>query len=86
MPRQRTAIKALRINQQRRLRNLDVKTGLKKTIKKFKALITAKKIEEAKTGLNLAYKKLDKAAKRNVINKKTASRRKSQLAKLLIRN
>ena len=84
MPQRRTAIKALRINQQRRLANLDIKTDLKKTVKKFQALVTAKKAPEAKEALKLLYKKFDKAAKRNILHENTAARRKSRFSKLLL--
>ena len=83
MPQRKTAMKALRVNRLRRLRNLDIKTDLKKTIKRFKALVNAKNITEAQSTLNTVYKKIDKASKRNILNKKTASRRKSLLARLL---
>jgi|JI10StandDraft_1071094.scaffolds.fasta_scaffold577580_1 small subunit ribosomal protein S20 len=44
-----------------------------------------KKVEKTLTGadLALAYKAIDKAAKRGVIKKNTASRKKSRLARLL---
>jgi small subunit ribosomal protein S20 len=38
---------------------------------------------KAKDLLKELYKKMDKAAKRNVMHKKTAARRKSRFAKLL---
>ncbi len=82
MPQRRTSIKELRKNQTRHMRNLDIKTDLKKTVKKF--LVAAKdQKSEAKDLLKTVYKKLDKAAKRNVMHKNTASRRKSRFAKLV---
>ena len=83
MPQRRTGIKALRINEKRRLSNLDVKSELKRTVKKFKSLVTAKKAPEAKEALKILYKKFDKATKRNLLHKNTASRRKSFFSKLL---
>lgn len=65
------------------MRNLDVKTDLKKTIKKFKASVAAKNLDDAKSLLSTVYKKLDKAAKRRLLEKNTASRRKSQFSKEL---
>ena len=82
MPQRRTAIKELRKNHTRRMQNLDIKTDLKKTVKKFVASTTAKKAD-SKDLLKEVYKKMDKAAKRNVMHKKTAARRKSRFAKLL---
>ena len=83
MPQRKTSIKALRISQKRRLHNLDLKTDIKKTVKKFQLFIKAKNGVEAKSALQTLYKKFDKAAKRNILNKHTAARRKSRFAKLL---
>ena len=83
LPQRRTAIKALRINHTRRLNNLDIKTDIKKTVKKFRSLIAAKNKEEAAKALPIIYKKFDKAAKRNVLHKNTAARRKSTFTRLL---
>ncbi len=82
MPQRHTAIKDLRKATTRHLHNLQIKTNLKKTIKKF-TTATADKKADAKDLLKEIYKKFDKAAKRNVIHPKTAARRKSRFAKLL---
>lgn len=66
------------------MRNLDVKTDLRKTIKKFQTSVTAKDKKEAETLLKTLYKKFDKAAKVNVLHKNTAARRKSRYSKLLL--
>ncbi len=84
MPQRRTAIKDLRTSRKKHMNNLDVKTDIKKNVKKFKTLIATKNKEEAKKMLTLLYKKFDKAAKKNVLHKNTASRRKSLFSKLLI--
>ena len=81
MPQRRSGIKELRKNRTRHLHNLDIKTDLKKTIKKFLASVNENKLEEAKESLKTVYKKLDKAAKRNIIAKNTAARRKSRFSK-----
>ena len=82
MPQRRTAIKELRKNRTRHMQNLDIRTDLKKTLKLFAQTISAKKDGAAELLKNV-YKKIDKAAKRNVIHKKTAARRKSRFAKLI---
>ena len=64
------------------MHNLDIRTDLKKTIKNFMQAATAKKAE-SKDLLKIVYKKIDKAAKRNIIHKKTAARRKAKFAKLI---
>ena len=83
MPQRRTAIKDLRQNRTRHMRNMDIKTDLKKAIKSFVSIAKQDQIK-AKDLLKELYKKMDKAAKRNVLHKKTAARRKSRFAKLLI--
>lgn len=82
MPQRRTSIKDLRKSEKRRLHNLDIKTDLKKTVKKFVAAAD-KKSTDAKELLKTVYKKMDKAAKRNIMHKNTAARRKARFAKLL---
>ena len=82
MPQRRTAIKDLRKSHTKNMHNLDVKTDLKKTLKSFVAATTAKSKDSADL-LKTVYKKLDKAAKRNIMHKKTAARRKSRFAKML---
>lgn len=85
MPQRRTALKDLRKNQARHSHNLDIKTDLKKTIKKFLAAVTAKNKTEAQTNLGLVFKKLDKASKRHILHPNTAARRKSLFSRLLSR-
>lgn len=86
MPQRRSGIQELRLNQKKHLHNLDIKTDLKKTIKKFTAAVGEKKTDEAKTLLNVVYKKIDKAAKRGLLKANTAARRKSYYSRLLVTN
>ena len=83
MPISKSAKKALRQNIRRRAINLRRKRKMKELIKKFEKLILENKKEEAKKLLPSVYKAIDKAAKRGVIKKNTASRKKSRLAKLI---
>jgi len=83
MPVIKSAQKALRKSRKHYLINKKKFGFLKAEIKKFQKLLEAKKFEEAKKQLNLIYKKLDKAAKTNLIKKNTASRLKSRLTKKL---
>lgn len=83
MPIKKAAKKWLRQSKKRRARNIKVKEGLKEIIKKVRGLISEKKLEEAKKALVEAYSKLDKAVKYGVIKKRTASRKKSRLARAL---
>ena len=83
MPITTSAKKALRQNIRRRERNLGHKKELKNSIKQLKKFIAQKKSELAFNQLSAVYKKLDKAAKTNLIKKNTASRLKSRLTLLL---
>ena len=83
MPQRRSGIKDLRKNRTRQMHNLDIKTDLKKSTKKFLASVKDKKADDAKSDLNVLFKKLDKAAKRNILHKNTAARRKSRFSKQL---
>ncbi|MBI5145365.1 MAG: 30S ribosomal protein S20 [Candidatus Omnitrophica bacterium] len=78
MPRRKSSRKRKRADKKRRLRNLKVKQTLKKTIKKFQALMANKKVEEAKALLKKVYSQLDKAAKKRIIHRRAASRKKSR--------
>ncbi len=86
MPIIKSAKKALRQNIRRRQKNLKGKASLKAIIKQYKKLIIAKEKDKAKSYLPQVYKKIDKAAKINLINKNKASRLKSRLSKLLLKS
>ncbi|MEK7149835.1 MAG: 30S ribosomal protein S20 [Patescibacteria group bacterium] len=83
MPRTKSAKKAMRQSAKRREINIKRKTELKTVIKKYKNLIAEGKKEEAIKLLPQVYKKLDKSAKVNLINKNKVSRLKSRLTKKL---
>lgn len=85
MPRRRTSLKRKRADKKRHLRNLKIKQQLKKTIKKFRELLSAKNIDEAKTLLWKVYSQIDKAAKKRIIHPKTADRKKSRLIRRLLK-
>lgn len=85
MPNTKSAEKALRQNKRRRAENLAKTRALKNVLKDYRKLAAEKKIQEAAKQLSLVYKKLDKAAKANLIKKNTAARLKSRLTKLLSR-
>jgi len=65
------------------MQNLDIKTSVRKTVKTYLSSVKNNKKSEAETNLKMVYKKLDKAAKRGVIHKNTAARRKSRYSKEL---
>ena len=81
-----SAKKALRQSQRRRIRNLQKKGEIKNLIKQVKSLALQKKTEEAKKLLPRLYKALDKAAKTGLIKKNASARKKSRIAKLIIKS
>lgn len=83
MPRRRTSLKRKRQDAKKRLHNLKIKQQLKKTIKKFQALLSTKNINEAKALIGKIFSQLDKAAKKRIIHPRTADRKKSRLMKRL---
>lgn len=83
MPQRKTALKRLRVDRKKRFHNLKIKTELKKALKKFLSLVSAKKLEEAKESFKLAVIKLDKAVSKGIIHKNTAARKKSRFSKKL---
>ncbi|MDA1337427.1 MAG: 30S ribosomal protein S20 [bacterium] len=82
MPITKSAKKALRQNVRGKIRNLKRKSALKAVVKEVKKLSGAQKKEEALRLLPQLYKAIDKAAKRGIIKKNAAARKKSRLTKL----
>jgi small subunit ribosomal protein S20 len=80
MPHTKSAEKALRQAEKRRLHNRAIKKTLKTQIKKFLAAETP---EAGDAEFRIAAKKLDKAAAKKIIHPNAAARKKSQLARQL---
>ena len=91
MPILKSAKKALRQDKRKHQFNLRTKNRMKAAVKEFNKLAdelkkstekvsgdSLKKIQEV---LSKAYKAIDKTAKKGIIKKNTAARKKSQLAK-----
>lgn len=83
MPITTSAKKALRGSKRKRVFNLRRKNEMQSTIKEYKKLIAAKKIDEATKLIPKLQKVIDKAKKRGLIKKNTASRKKSRLIKVI---
>jgi len=77
------AKKSIRQDKKRQLRNLAIKSELKTLIKRLNSLISAKKADEAKKLLVKVMSKLDKAAKKGIIKRHNADRKKSRLSSKL---
>ncbi len=82
----KSAKKAIRQNARRKEQNIVYKDKMKSLIKEARSLVLEKKVGEAKKMLSAIYSILDKAAKRGVIKKNAASRKKSRLTKLIEKN
>lgn len=83
MPVTKAAKKSIRQDEKKRKRNTLRKKTMRGFLKEAHTLIVKKKPEEAKELLPKIYKSLDKAAKKGVIKKNTASRTKSRMTKLI---
>jgi len=78
----KSAIKNIRKNRKRRLRNQMYRSRAKTAIKKARRLIEAGQFEEAREAVRIAYSVLDKAAEKGVLHKNNAARRKARLMRL----
>lgn len=82
MPIKKSAKKALRQSKKRKRLNLARMNKMKQLIKKIRKLCLENKKEEAKKLLPEVYQAIDKAAKRGMIKKNTAARKKSKVTRL----
>jgi small subunit ribosomal protein S20 len=78
----KSAVKRARQNEIRRLQNKSTKTRIKSIVKDVRSSVGESSGEETKVKLNTAQSVIDKASKKGVIHKRTASRKISRLAKL----
>ena len=83
MPNIKSAKKFMRVTAKKTALNRAKKKTFKEAIKKVLDLVKAEKFNEAKKAFVVAQKALDKAAKKGVIKKNTAARKKSRLSKKL---
>ncbi len=83
MPVIKSAQKQMRQTRIRTARNRAIKDAYKSKIKEVKKGIGVLSEKEMQEKISAVYKSLDKAAKKNVIHKNTATRKKSRLVKLV---
>ncbi len=90
MANSKSAIKRIRTAERNRLRNKAYKSAIKTLMKKYfsavdtyKAEPTPDNMELAQKAMSLAYSKIDKAVKSNVLHKNNGARKKARLAKTL---
>jgi small subunit ribosomal protein S20 len=82
----KNAKKAHRTSLKKRVYNVRRKVALHDAVKALRDTAVAGKVKEAEALLPAAYKAIDKAEKRGVIKKNTASRKKSRLVALIKRS
>ena len=83
MPNNAAAEKRMRQEQKRRLHNRSVKSIVKTQVTKARQAIASNAGEDAQEAVRLAVSELDRAAKKGVIHRNNAARRKSRLMKQL---
>lgn len=81
MPITSSAKKALRASKKKRVFNLRRKNEMQGVVKEYKKIILAKNQKDAEKLIPKIQKAIDKAAKRGLIKKNTAARKKSRLMK-----
>jgi small subunit ribosomal protein S20 len=77
-----SAEKRHRQSEDRRIRNKAVKSTVRTSIKKFVVLAQKKELDEAAAALKDMIKKIDTAARKGIIKKNAASRKKSRMQRL----
>jgi len=83
MPLIKSAIKRVRQTKTRTQRNRVTKNKFKVLVKEFQTLVSDKKLEEAARLFPQVQQAIDLAAKKNILHKNNAGRRKSALSKLI---
>jgi small subunit ribosomal protein S20 len=85
LPNTKSAMKAMRNSERRRVRNRVHRSSPRTYVKRARALIEAGRLEEAREAVQLAARALDRAAQKGVIHQNNAARRKSRLMQMLNR-
>ncbi|MDR3172350.1 MAG: 30S ribosomal protein S20 [Treponema sp.] len=77
-----SAEKRHRQSEERRIRNKAVKSSVRTSAKKFVVLAQKKAVGDAETALKDMVKKIDSAARKGIIKKNAAARKKSRMQRL----
>jgi small subunit ribosomal protein S20 len=81
MPNIKSSIKRVKTSEKRRQLNASQKSALRTAVKAAENALAGGDAAQAKTALQFAMKKLDKAVTKGLIHKNAAARKKSRLAK-----
>lgn len=76
-----SALKRMRQNEKRRLRNRALRTRVKTEVKRVLRAVEEKKVEEAQEALRVATSMLHKSASKGAYHRNTASRKISRLVR-----
>jgi small subunit ribosomal protein S20 len=76
-----SAIKRAKQNERRRIRNLSVKTTVKSSIKKVRAAVEKKDVDEAQKALQKTIPLIQKAKSKGAFHKNTSARKISRLTR-----
>ena len=76
-----SAIKRARQNEKRRLRNLQIRSTVKSSVKKVRAAVENKDVEGAKTALSKTIPLIQKARSKGVFHKNASARKVSRLTR-----
>ena len=79
----KSAMKRVKQDKVRSLKNKSIKNELKTLTKKLEAEVTNKNTDGAKTALKKVISAIDKAGKKGIIHRSTAARKVSRLTKLV---
>jgi small subunit ribosomal protein S20 len=79
----KSAIKAVRQSERKRVRNRVVVSSTRTYVKKVRAAIESGDVEQSREALLRAISALDKAAQKGIMHKNTAARSKSRLTRRL---
>ena len=83
MPITSSAKKAIRVSKRKKLVNDRRTKNMKEAVKKLEKAVKAGLKDDAAKMLSAAFAAVDKAAKRGVIKKNTAARKKSRLSRII---
>ena len=79
----KSAMKRIRTNEKRRVRNAAVRSAVRGSIKTARTAIESGQANQARETLQRTIQTLDKAVTKGVIHKNTAARKKSRLTRQL---
>ncbi|MGH7267378.1 MAG: 30S ribosomal protein S20 [Candidatus Rokuibacteriota bacterium] len=79
----RSALKRIRQNEKRRVRNAAVRSGVRTAVKSTRTVLAARAADEARRSLAQTIQVLDKAVTKGIIHRNAAARKKSRLTRQL---